>query len=94
MTLITGTRTLAAEGMLDRRLFDVLAEEPLAGCELDQWESCRLQAALPAESSVYTLRASMRRQVPNSALSTAGGKRVGLLRAQRTRRPQPRRAPR
>ncbi|MFD8533770.1 S8 family serine peptidase [Streptosporangium canum] len=60
----TGTATLSRNG-------HVLTEAPLADCALDQWESCRLQAALPAESSVYTLRASMRRQVPYSALSTA-----------------------
>ncbi|MGV9534611.1 S8 family serine peptidase [Streptosporangium sandarakinum] len=63
-TAVSGTATLSRNG-------HVLAEASLTGCALDQWESRRFQAALPAESNVYTLRASMRRQVPHSVLSTA-----------------------
>ncbi|TMR89067.1 S8 family peptidase [Nonomuraea basaltis] len=60
----TGTATLSGNG-------HVLAEANLADCVLDKRESCRLQAMLPAASATYTLRASMRRQVPYSVLSTA-----------------------
>ncbi|GGQ22816.1 hypothetical protein GCM10010140_61500 [Streptosporangium pseudovulgare] len=63
-TAASGTATLSRNG-------NVLAEASLTGCALNQWESRRFQAALPAESSVYTLRESMRRQAPYSALSTA-----------------------
>ncbi|MFF5208116.1 S8 family serine peptidase [Streptosporangium sp. NPDC000396] len=60
----TGTATLTKDGQ-------VLATTDLAGCALDQPQTCELHADLPAQAATYTLSTSMRRQVPYSTLSTA-----------------------
>ncbi|MER6949434.1 S8 family serine peptidase [Nonomuraea sp. NPDC000554] len=62
-TAATGAATLAKDGQ-------VLARADLANCDVYDKEKCELRADLPAGSGVYTLTASMRRQVPHSALST------------------------
>ncbi|MEV7908112.1 hypothetical protein, partial [Streptomyces anulatus] len=63
-TAATGTAVLAQDGK-------ALATADLANCEIYQTEECELHAGLPAGPGAYTLTASMRRQVPHSALSTA-----------------------
>lgn len=60
----TGTATLTAGGR-------TLAETDLAGCATERPEDCVLHATLRPEAATYTLKASARRQVPYSALSTA-----------------------
>ncbi|WP_177245494.1 S8 family serine peptidase [Streptosporangium canum] len=60
----TGTATLTRDGQ-------VLAKTDLAGCAIEQPQTCELHADLPAEAASYTLSTSMRRQVPYSTLSTA-----------------------
>ncbi|MFD8533413.1 S8 family serine peptidase [Streptosporangium canum] len=60
----TGTATLTRDGQ-------VLAKTDLAGCAIEQPQTCELNADLPAEATSYTLSTSMRRQVPYSTLSTA-----------------------
>ncbi|RVX45786.1 subtilisin family serine protease [Nonomuraea polychroma] len=62
-TAATGTATLAKDGQ-------VLATADLAGCSVYEPRGCELRADLPSGRSSYTLTASMRRQVPHSALST------------------------
>ncbi|MEU6712205.1 S8 family serine peptidase [Nonomuraea sp. NPDC046802] len=59
----TGTASIAKDGR-------TLAVAGL-GCELFTTDGCELRADLPAGSGTYTLSASMRRQVPYSALSTS-----------------------
>ncbi|MEV0233375.1 S8 family serine peptidase [Nonomuraea sp. NPDC050786] len=59
----SGAATLAKNGQ-------VLATAQLADCDVYQTEGCELRADLPAGAGAYTLTASMRRQVPYSALST------------------------
>ncbi|WP_188194099.1 S8 family serine peptidase, partial [Nonomuraea sp. SYSU D8015] len=60
----TGTVTLAKDGQ-------ELARADLVDCVFYEPERCGLVADLPPESGAYTLTASMRRQVPHTALSTA-----------------------
>ena len=62
-TAATGVATLAKDGQ-------VLAKADLAGCWVYEQEKCQLRADLPSGRGSYTLTASMRRQVPHSALST------------------------
>ncbi|MEV1249895.1 S8 family serine peptidase [Nonomuraea sp. NPDC049750] len=62
-TAATGVATLAKDGQ-------VLATADLAGCWVYEQDGCRLRADLPSGRGSYTLTASMRRQVPHSALST------------------------
>ncbi|MBE1591567.1 S8 family serine peptidase [Nonomuraea angiospora] len=59
----TGSAALARDG-------HVLATADLTGCSVYESHKCRLHADLPAERGTYSLTASMRRQVPYSALST------------------------
>ncbi|MFD1936048.1 S8 family serine peptidase [Nonomuraea mangrovi] len=59
----TGTAALTRDGR-------VVAKADLANCGIYEPKACELRADLPAESAAYTLTASMRRQVPYSALST------------------------
>ncbi|MEU7002335.1 S8 family serine peptidase [Nonomuraea sp. NPDC046570] len=77
----TGTATLTGGGR-------VLAEAGLANCSIWEPETCELRAQLPAEAASYTLSASMRRQVPYSALST-GVDAVWTFRSSRTATEQP-----
>lgn len=77
----TGTATLTGGGR-------VLAEAGLANCSIWKPETCELRAQLPAEAASYTLSASMRRQVPYSALST-GVDAVWTFRSSRTATEQP-----
>ncbi|MGW2154638.1 S8 family serine peptidase [Nonomuraea sp. NPDC001699] len=60
----TGTATLTTGGR-------TLAETDLAGCATERPADCVLHAALSPEAATYTLKASARRQVPYSTLSTA-----------------------
>ncbi|WP_188191403.1 S8 family serine peptidase, partial [Nonomuraea sp. SYSU D8015] len=59
----TGTATLAEDGR-------TLVTADLSNCAVFQPEGCELRADLPPGSGAYTLTASMRREVPHSALST------------------------
>ncbi|MFE0145552.1 S8 family serine peptidase [Nonomuraea sp. NPDC059007] len=59
----TGVATLAKGGQ-------VLARADLANCDVYRPQGCELRADLPAGAGRYTLTASMRREVPHSALST------------------------
>ncbi|MFI7044851.1 S8 family serine peptidase [Streptosporangium sandarakinum] len=77
----TGAATLARDGR-------TLARADLAGCEIYRPEGCELRADLPAGAGAYTLTASMRRQVPHSALST-GVESVWTFRSATTEKPQP-----
>ncbi|MEV4110648.1 S8 family serine peptidase [Nonomuraea sp. NPDC049695] len=80
-TAATGAATLAKNGQ-------VLATAQLADCEVYQTEGCELRADLPAGTGAYTLTASMRRQVPYSALST-GVESVWTFRSAATAKEQP-----
>ncbi|MFI9593494.1 S8 family serine peptidase [Nonomuraea sp. NPDC052265] len=79
----TGTATLTTGGR-------TLAETDLAGCATERPGDCVLHATLPPEVATYTLKASARRQVPYSALSTAV-EALWTFRSSRTgeRRPLP-----
>ncbi|WP_188196111.1 hypothetical protein [Nonomuraea sp. SYSU D8015] len=57
----TGTASLTRHGR-------TIAETARAGCLL---KTCELTAALPSRRGQYTLTASMRRQVPHTALSSS-----------------------
>ncbi|MEQ4722294.1 S8 family serine peptidase [Nonomuraea sp. B19D2] len=80
-TAATGTATLAKDGQ-------VLATGDLSDCDVFVPERCELRADLPAGTGAYTLTASMRRQVPHSALST-GVESVWTFRSAATAKEQP-----
>ncbi|MEV6041610.1 hypothetical protein AB0L65_61655, partial [Nonomuraea sp. NPDC052116] len=77
----TGTATLARDG-------HVLATADLTGCSVYESHKCRLHADLPAGRGTYSLTASLRRQVPYSALST-GVESVWTFRSGTTTEEQP-----
>ncbi|MEV4167548.1 S8 family serine peptidase [Nonomuraea dietziae] len=76
-----GTATLARDGK-------VLAKADLPNCGIYEPQGCELRADLPAESALYTLTSSMRRQVPHSALST-GVQSVWTFPSSNTAKEQP-----
>ncbi|MFI7128229.1 S8 family serine peptidase [Nonomuraea sp. NPDC050153] len=80
-TAATGALTLARNGA-------VIAKADVTGCAPTEPDKCRLSAQVPQAAETYTLTASVRRQAPHAALTTAVDA-VWTFRSAGTAKPSP-----